>query len=420
MSGSLTIQFANNAQSTLAGPIAANATSLTVASGDGAKFPPLTAGQYFVLTLYDAATQEVNEIMHVTAIVGDTFTIVRAQENTSARGLIAGDLVYNLLTAGSMIAVENILGFTPVQQGGGTSQTTQKINLGADTAANGLLRYSIAGTDEGDLASLTYLAANYLTQTAAALTYQPVLGYIPVHQGDGTGQGANVIRIGYQSAQGIVTLQVDATPFGNIQPFTKLQIFTASGTFSPSPNMVNHFVQIVGAGGGGAVGFGTGAGPGTTGVPGGGGGAGGYTEGIINLSGVASVAVSVGSGGAGSSGVGTAGSGAASTFGAYGHATGGGGGSNDGTAIAGGGLGGQGVGLQFITDGGDGSDGCSGIYDFAGNGGASYFGGGGRAGEGQGGGGKAWGSGGGGGYNPLAGTTSPGGNGANGLVLVWF
>lgn len=96
--------FANNANSTLAGPINSSVTSLNLASGQGALFPNPSAGQQFALTLTDAATGLLTEIMYCTARTGDTLTVVRAQENTTAQSWIAGDLAANLVTAGQMAA----------------------------------------------------------------------------------------------------------------------------------------------------------------------------------------------------------------------------------------------------------------------------------------------------------------------------
>jgi hypothetical protein len=98
--------FANQASTTLAGPISAGATALTVASGTGSEFPSLSAGQQFAATLNDAATGLLTEVVYCTARSGDNFTtIVRAQESTTALSWLAGDLIANLLTAGQMAAM---------------------------------------------------------------------------------------------------------------------------------------------------------------------------------------------------------------------------------------------------------------------------------------------------------------------------
>lgn len=99
----LTLLTANNAQTVLAAGISASATSLTVNSGTGALFPSATAGvSYFKLTLVDAATGQLSEIVHVTARSGDTMTITRGQEGTTARAWSANDIAANMLTAGTI------------------------------------------------------------------------------------------------------------------------------------------------------------------------------------------------------------------------------------------------------------------------------------------------------------------------------
>ena len=97
--------FANDASSTLAAPISTTATSLTLASGTGALFPSPSAGQQFTLTMNDAATGLLTEIMLCTARSGDTLTVERAQEGTVALNWLAGDLAANLCTAGTMAAL---------------------------------------------------------------------------------------------------------------------------------------------------------------------------------------------------------------------------------------------------------------------------------------------------------------------------
>lgn len=105
--------FANNATSSLAAPISGGSLSLTVQAGAGALFPNPSAGQQFSLTLVDAATGLLNEIVYCTARTGDTMTIVRAQEGTVALSWLAGDLVANLLTAGQMGAMVQVVTVNP-------------------------------------------------------------------------------------------------------------------------------------------------------------------------------------------------------------------------------------------------------------------------------------------------------------------
>jgi hypothetical protein len=76
------VKIANNAISNLAAAITSVDTTLTVTSGDGAKFPILGAGDYFYATISSVSNGV--EIVKVTARADDVFTITRAQEGTSA------------------------------------------------------------------------------------------------------------------------------------------------------------------------------------------------------------------------------------------------------------------------------------------------------------------------------------------------
>lgn len=80
--------FTNFAYSTLATSITNAQTSLTVAAGHGARFPAPSGGNHFYATLESALL--VREIVKVTARSTDTFTIVRAQDNTTANAFSAG------------------------------------------------------------------------------------------------------------------------------------------------------------------------------------------------------------------------------------------------------------------------------------------------------------------------------------------
>lgn len=100
-----TLQFANNATTTIAGAISNSATSVNLAPGSGARFPTLSAGQTFIGTFTDAATGLLTEIVQVTARSGDTLTIVRAQEGTTGLAWNAGDIFANLWTAGQASAM---------------------------------------------------------------------------------------------------------------------------------------------------------------------------------------------------------------------------------------------------------------------------------------------------------------------------
>ena len=99
----LKLLAANNASTVLAAGINNTQTTMRVREGTGDMFPkPVPGESFFILTLVDAATGTVNEIVNVTARDGDTFTIKRAQEWTDSRAWSANDQCINMVTAGTI------------------------------------------------------------------------------------------------------------------------------------------------------------------------------------------------------------------------------------------------------------------------------------------------------------------------------
>lgn len=94
------IRFANFARSQLAAGLAAGDLTLSVVTTHGARFPTLTGAQYFYVVLENAALDR--EIVKVTARSGDLFTIVRAQDNTTALAWNAGDVVSLRMVAAAL------------------------------------------------------------------------------------------------------------------------------------------------------------------------------------------------------------------------------------------------------------------------------------------------------------------------------
>lgn len=96
--------FTNFAVSKLAAPITAGATSLTLATGDGAKFPAPSTNEQFRCTLFDDLNNR--EVIYCTQRTGDTFNvIVRGQEGTSAQAWATDDGVELILSKETMEGV---------------------------------------------------------------------------------------------------------------------------------------------------------------------------------------------------------------------------------------------------------------------------------------------------------------------------
>lgn len=96
----MAIKFTNNASATLATSINTSVTSIQVASGQGAQFPILAAGDYFYATLVDSSNNI--EVVKVTARSSDTLTVVRAQDSTTPKAYVAGDKIELRVTAAAL------------------------------------------------------------------------------------------------------------------------------------------------------------------------------------------------------------------------------------------------------------------------------------------------------------------------------
>jgi hypothetical protein len=68
------LQFTNNAKTTLAGSLSASATTFGLTAGGGALFPATTGGNTFIGTITKNGSPNVQEIVLVTGLSGDTIT----------------------------------------------------------------------------------------------------------------------------------------------------------------------------------------------------------------------------------------------------------------------------------------------------------------------------------------------------------
>jgi hypothetical protein len=96
-------------ETTLASGVSNSATSMTVASGTGSALMggvTLAPGNTDIFTVaLDVDTQN-EEIIYITAVSSDTFTIVRGQAGTSAISHTGGATVKHVLTSADLNAFE--------------------------------------------------------------------------------------------------------------------------------------------------------------------------------------------------------------------------------------------------------------------------------------------------------------------------
>lgn len=83
------LKVTNNAYAVLNASITSTATTIVLVAGQGARFPTLSAGDYFYATLIDTSNNL--EIVKCTARSTDTLTVVRGQDNTTARAYATND-----------------------------------------------------------------------------------------------------------------------------------------------------------------------------------------------------------------------------------------------------------------------------------------------------------------------------------------
>lgn len=123
--------FTNNAEATLAAPIAPSDVSITLDSGQGALFASPTGGDWQLATIDLGASKEV---VKITGRAGDVLTVVRGQEGTSAVSASAGATIEGRVTAGTMASCQRNM-----------SQASGALAIGHDPSGS----YSSAAADGG-------------------------------------------------------------------------------------------------------------------------------------------------------------------------------------------------------------------------------------------------------------------------------
>lgn len=174
--------FTNNAATGLVYPITSSATTLYVNGGSGSLFPSPTGGNYFMITLINALTGNM-EIVQCTARSGDVFTIVRAQEGTTAQAFAIGDAVQLRITAGSLQTFANPTVVNSVAAGTGisVSASTGNVTIGntgvvALNAGSGIGLSGSSGTvtiSNTNTTAASLVTSNFsITEISGVLTFK--------------------------------------------------------------------------------------------------------------------------------------------------------------------------------------------------------------------------------------------------------
>jgi microcystin-dependent protein len=175
--------FSNLARSSLAGAISTTDPALSVQAGGGSQFPNPAVGQQFALTITDAATGLLKEIVYCTKRTGDTMSvIVRGQEGYPALNWNPGDPIANLWTAGQAAAM--------LQQSQAQAQTPNyAVDVGTTNAYVGVYNPTISVPTAGMPLRLKIGASN-----SGPSTFNPGSGLAPIVTGTGSQLSGGELR----------------------------------------------------------------------------------------------------------------------------------------------------------------------------------------------------------------------------------
>lgn len=174
----MSLKVTNNAASRLKTAITETSTTLTVESGAGSLFPSLSTDDYFYVTLVG---DSVMEIVKVTARNGDTFTITRAQDNTTASPFKAGDIVELRINAACINDI-SANAFSHLSTDGGTMKGTIAFN----TSAGGKNAISASTNDAYVQINGGISYGNGVSVMAYGKDSTTIPGGLRVHCSDGT------------------------------------------------------------------------------------------------------------------------------------------------------------------------------------------------------------------------------------------
>ena len=180
----MTQKFSNNFDGALSATLAIAGTTATVIDGSGLSSP--TGGAFELLTLTDDSAFE---IVRMTARSGNTLTITRAQEGTTAQEWAAATRIFAGVTAGTLLRFQEP---DPMRFGSGTvASGTDSIALGIDSEATATQALSVGHDSSATGPRSITLGAECM----ATGEWSIAVGY------DARAQDEGAIALGYAWAQ---------------------------------------------------------------------------------------------------------------------------------------------------------------------------------------------------------------------------
>lgn len=234
----MTVKFTNNASTSVATGINTSATSLTVASASA--FPQLAGADDYCYLTIQQATGSGREVVKATALSSNTFTITRAQDNTSAGTWSAGDVVELRMTAALLTDVIDAATVEGVKTNFQYTPTSgQTVFSGADNSSNtliinqsGLVNTYMNGVRLVQGTDYTVSAANNSITLSAGATTADIID-IEVY-GNFTGQSGSAVAItgGAISGTSVAATTLSASGTATLNTFVSNNSTISGGTIN--------------------------------------------------------------------------------------------------------------------------------------------------------------------------------------------
>lgn len=225
------IKFANSAFATLAAGINSSVTSITLTTGQGARFPSLSAGDYFFATLIDASNNL--EIVKCTARSTDVLTVTRGQESTTARAFSAGDRIELRITAQGLVDTADINFNVP----------TQTSNSGKFLTTNGSA-VSWSAVPPSSVSSQTNTAVDYFDLPSGTTAQRPGTPDLGAIRYNSTDKVAEIYQNGYWNHLGQVVQQFSVTQSNAFTSNNTTATDYPSMSISITPRSTDNFLIV--------------------------------------------------------------------------------------------------------------------------------------------------------------------------------
>jgi len=204
----MAVKFSNNAATLLAANASTSTTLLTV--DNGSIFPTLSGTDHTYVTLEDVNANR--EVVKVTAISGNTLTVVRAQDGTTARAFSTADKCELRITA----ALLNDLN---------TDADTESVSIAGDTMTGNLnlgdnVKLQLGNQTNGDLQIYHDGSHSYIKDAGSGILYVQGSGQVRVGGSDGTtgvevNEGGDV-KLRYNNANKLATTSTGIDVTGSV------------------------------------------------------------------------------------------------------------------------------------------------------------------------------------------------------------